>query len=73
MTVTRGSGDFLYKQQFDAFYWPTFKRLVIGLVEKGTTPCIFFEGNCKSRLEYLLEFPQGKVLTRFDRSDITPG
>ena len=70
MTNTRGSDDFLSKEQFDTFYWPTFKRLVIALVEKGATPCIFFEGNFTSRLEYLLEFPKGKVLTRFDSTDI---
>ncbi|MFC1494867.1 uroporphyrinogen decarboxylase family protein [Thermodesulfobacteriota bacterium] len=29
-----------------------------------------FEGNFTSRLEYLLEFPKGKVLARFDSTDI---
>jgi hypothetical protein len=70
MTVTRGSDDFLSRQQWDTFYWPTFKKLVMGLIERGGTPCIFFEGNCTSRLEYLLEFPKGKMLARFDRTDI---
>jgi len=70
MTNTRGSDDFLSKKQFDTFYWPTFKRLVMGLIEKGATPCIFFEGNFTSRLEYLLEFPKGKMLARLDTTDI---
>ncbi len=70
MTVTRGSDDFLSRRQFDTFYWPTFKRLVIALIERGATPCIFFEGNFTSRLEYLLEFPKGKMLARFDTTDI---
>jgi hypothetical protein len=70
MTVTRGSDDFLSKEQWDKFYWPTFKKLVTALVERGATPCIFFEGNCTSRLEYLLELPKGKILARFDRTDI---
>jgi hypothetical protein len=70
MTVTRGSDDFLSTKQFDKFYWPTFKRLVMTLIERGATPCIFFEGDCTSRLEYLREFPKGKVLARFDRTDI---
>jgi uroporphyrinogen-III decarboxylase len=70
MTVTRGSDDFLSKKQFDTFYWPTFKKLVWALVEKGATPCIFFEGNFNSRLEYLLEFPKARVLARFDTTDI---
>jgi uroporphyrinogen-III decarboxylase len=40
------------------------------LIERGVTPCIFFEGNFTSRLEYLLEFPKGKLLARLDRTDI---
>lgn len=70
MTNTRGSDEFLSKEQFDRFYWPTFKKLVNTLVERGGTPCIFFEGNFTSRLEYLLEFPKAKVLVRFDTTDI---
>lgn len=70
MTNTRGSDQFLSKEQFDRFYWPTFKTLVNSLIEKGGTPCIFFEGDFTSRLEYLLEFPKGKVSARFDSTDI---
>jgi hypothetical protein len=70
MTVTRGSDDFLSREQWETFYWPTFRKLVLTLVERGATPCIFFEGNCTSRLEYLLDFPRGKVLARLDNTDI---
>jgi hypothetical protein len=70
MTNTRGSDDFMSMKQFQTFYWPTFKKLVMALIERGTTPCIFFEGNFTSRLEYLLEFPKGKLLARFDTTDI---
>jgi uroporphyrinogen-III decarboxylase len=70
MTNTRGSDDFMSMKQFQTFYWPTFKKLVITLIERGATPCIFFEGTFTSRLEYLLEFPKGKVLARFDKTDI---
>jgi hypothetical protein len=70
MTNTRGSDDFLSKRHFDTFYWPTFKRLVQNLIDRGATPCIFFEGNFTSRLEYLLEFPRGRILARLDTTDI---
>ena len=70
MTNTRGSDEFMSMKQFDTFYWPTFKKLVMTLIERGATPCIFFEGNFTSRLEYLLEFPKGKMLARFDTTDI---
>ncbi|MCJ7604779.1 MAG: hypothetical protein MUO19_01935, partial [Dehalococcoidales bacterium] len=70
MTNTRGSDDFMSTRHFDKFYWPTFKKLVTALIERGVTPCIFFEGNFTSRLEYLLEFPRGKLLARLDTTDI---
>ncbi len=70
MTMTRGSDDFLSRKQFDRFYWPTFSKLVHFLVDNGMTPCIFFEGNCDSRMEYLLDFPKGSILVHVDRTDI---
>jgi uroporphyrinogen-III decarboxylase len=53
MTNTRGSDDFMSTKQFDRFYWPTFKKLVMALIKRGGAPTIFFEGNFTSRLEYL--------------------
>jgi hypothetical protein len=70
MTNTRGADGFLSKENFDRFYWPTFKTQVNTLIERGATPYIFFEGDFTSRLEYLLEFPRGKILARFDATDI---
>jgi hypothetical protein len=70
MTNTRGDDTFMSMEQFKRFYWPTFYKVVMGLVNKGLTPCIFFEGNFTSRLEYLLEFPKGSILARFDTTDI---
>jgi uroporphyrinogen-III decarboxylase len=70
MTNTRGSDNFMSTKHFDTFYWPTFKKLVLALIERGATPCIFFEGDFTSRLEYLLEFPKGKILARLDSTDI---
>jgi hypothetical protein len=70
MTITRGSDEFMSKKQFDTFYWPSFKKAVDTLIERGGTPCIFFEGDFTSRLEYLLEFPKGKILARLDKTDI---
>jgi uroporphyrinogen-III decarboxylase len=70
MTNTRGSDEFLSQKQFDTFYWPTFKKLVVNLCKRGATPNIFFEGNFDSRIKYLLEFPKGKFVAKFDTSDI---
>jgi hypothetical protein len=66
----RGADGFMSLKQFETFYWPTLKGLLLGLINVGLTPCPFFEGDYTSRLKYLLELPQGKVLGYFDASDI---
>ena len=66
----RGADGFMSLKQFETFYWPTLKALLIGLTDAGLTPCPFFEGDYTSRLKYLLELPRGKVLGYFDASDI---
>jgi hypothetical protein len=66
----RGADGFMSLKQFEKFYWPTFKGLMLGLIDAGLTPCPFIEGDYTSRLEYFLELPRGKVLGYFDASDI---
>ena len=70
MTITRGSDNFISKEQWDRFYWPGFKKLVTELCNRGGTPMIFFEGNCDSRMEYLLDLPKGSFCARLDNTDI---
>jgi hypothetical protein len=70
MTNTRGSDNFISVKQFEKFYWPTFRKLVHNLIERRVTPFIFFEGKCDSRMEYLLDFPKGKLAVRLDSTDI---
>lgn len=66
----RGSEGFMSLKQFETFYWPTMRRFIEALIERGHTPCLFWEGNYNSRLEYLLELPKGKVFSHFDTTDI---
>jgi uroporphyrinogen-III decarboxylase len=66
----RGADGFMSDKQFRTFYWPGLKRLLMALIDEGLTPCPFFEGNVDSRLEYLRELPKGKIIARFDSTDI---
>jgi hypothetical protein len=66
----RGSEGFMSLKQFEAFYWPTFKKLLLALIDAGLTPVPFFEGDYTSRLKYLLELPKGSIICHFDTTDI---
>jgi len=69
MALHRGSDGFMSLPQFEKFYWPTLKKVLLALVDAGWTPCPFFEGTWDQRLEYLRELPKGKVLCHFAKTD----
>lgn len=66
----RGADGFMSLAQFETFYWPGLKKLILSLIDEGLTPCPFFEGNYTGRLEYLAQLPEGKVLGMFDTLNI---
>jgi uroporphyrinogen-III decarboxylase len=66
----RGSDGFMSLEQFETFYWPSLKAMLLGLIERGVTPHVFYEGSYDQRLPYLRELPRAKTIGRFDRSDL---
>ncbi|MBI5445157.1 MAG: hypothetical protein HY900_28595 [Deltaproteobacteria bacterium] len=64
-----GSAGFMSNDQYERFYWPSLKALVLGLLEVGITPVPLFEGDYTPRLEFLKELPRGKVAGHFDIVD----
>ncbi len=66
----RGSDGFMSIEQFETFYWPTLKAMLLGMIDGGVTPHVFYEGVYDQRLPYLQELPKGKTIGRFDRSDL---
>lgn len=67
----RGADGFMSVKQFEEFYWPNLKKLILALVDEGLAPMPFFEGRYNQRLEFLQELPAGKVLCWFDRTDMS--
>ena len=65
----RGAGGFMSEEQFERFYWPSFKNLVLAIVDAGGVPCPLLEGDYTPRLKYLAELPAGKVAGHFDKVD----
>jgi uroporphyrinogen-III decarboxylase len=57
-------------EQFEVFYWPSLKKLILTFIDEGLIPCPFFEGIHTQRLEYYADLPKGKVLGFFDSTDI---
>ncbi len=66
----KGADGFLSDEQFRTFYWPTLKKVILGLIEGGCIPFPAAEGSYNTRLKYLQELPKGKTLWMFDQTDL---
>jgi hypothetical protein len=70
MFLHKGPGGFMSDEQFNTFYWPSLRKLLLALIDEGLTPCVYTEGDYTPRLEALADVPRGKVLYHFENVDI---
>ena len=66
----RGSDGFMSLAIFEKFYWPQLKAMLLGLVDAGILPFVFYEGTWNQRLRYLAELPGGKTVGWFHTTDL---
>ncbi len=66
----KGADTFMSKAQFEKFYWPTWKQVMMALYEEGITSYLFIEGSYNNRLENLAEMPEKSLVCHFDKSDM---
>jgi uroporphyrinogen-III decarboxylase len=57
-------------KQFKTFYWPTLKKVILGIVAEGIVPVLFAEGSYNTRLEIVSELPKASVIWWFDQTDM---
>ncbi|NLE08330.1 MAG: hypothetical protein GX631_03640 [Dehalococcoidales bacterium] len=66
----KGADSFLSPKQFEKFYWPSLRKLMMALIDEGIIPMLFAEGSYDSRLEICNDFKKGEVAWLFDRTDM---
>jgi hypothetical protein len=66
----RGSDGFMSLKQFETFYWPQLKEMMLSLIDADLIPWVYYEGMWDQRLTYLAELPSGKSVGMFQDSDI---
>jgi uroporphyrinogen-III decarboxylase len=66
----KGADGFMNEVQFKKFYWPTLKKVFMGLIEEGCVPFPWAEGGYNSRLEIIRDMPKGTMLWGFDATDM---
>jgi hypothetical protein len=70
MPLHKGDDTFMSDKQFETFYWPTFRRLLIGMVEEGLIPFPVAEGAYNRRLAVIKDLPKASVIWMFDQTDM---
>ena len=70
MPLHKGEKGFMSPKQFDEFYWPTFKRLLLGIINEGLVPMPFAEGNYIPRLKIIQDMPKGSIVWYFEYMDM---
>ncbi|MBN2550214.1 MAG: hypothetical protein JXB15_13710 [Anaerolineales bacterium] len=68
----KGADGFMSNKDFEKFYWPTLKAVLLGLIQAGTVPYLFVEGGYNQRLDIIVDsdIPAGHTVWMFDHTDM---
>lgn len=70
LMLHKGSRTFMSGRQFEEFYWPGLRDVMLGIIEAGYVPMPLFEGDYNTRLEIIKDIPKGKAIYWFEQIDI---
>jgi hypothetical protein len=61
---------FMSPKQFEEFWWPPFRKMLLELIDAGLIPMPMWESDCTKRLEVIKDIPAGKCIYWFERTDM---
>jgi hypothetical protein len=65
-----GLDGYMSPQNFNTFYWPGLRKIMLHLIAQDLIPVVLWEGNCSSRLEHIGDIPRGKAVYWFEQTDL---
>ena len=69
----KGADGFMSTEQFAKFYWPSYEKLLLAIIDAGLIPISFAEGGYNARLDYIAsesKIPAGRSMWMFDQTDM---
>jgi len=66
----KGDDTFMSDEQFETFYWPSLKKVILALIEEGLMVMLFAEGRYQLRLKTIKDLPRGWTMWQFDQTDM---
>jgi len=72
LPLHKGADGFMSNEQFEKFYWPSFRKVLMGIIDAGLIPMSFVEGSYNQRLDIMADsaLPKGKSAWWFDQTDM---
>lgn len=70
MPLHKGAGGFMSNKQFETFYWPTLKEVMMAFIDEGLVPMPFAEGDYEPRLDIISDMPKASVIWLFEVMDM---
>jgi uroporphyrinogen-III decarboxylase len=61
---------FMSPKQFETFWWPSFRQMMIELIDADLIPMPLWESDCTNRLDVIKDIPPGKCIYWFERTDM---
>jgi uroporphyrinogen-III decarboxylase len=61
---------FMSDAQFRTFWWPPFRKMMLGMIEAGLVPMPLWEADCTKRLEIIRDIPPASCIYWFERTDM---
>jgi len=67
----KGDKSFMSIKQFEKFYWPTFRKLLLGVVNEGCVPMMVIDGEYdEARLKLINDLPKSSVVWTMEKTDM---
>ena len=66
----KGFDNFISDEDYRELYWPYLQQWILALIDNGITPVVYTEGSYNTRLPYLKEVPENKVVYHFENVDL---
>jgi Uroporphyrinogen decarboxylase (URO-D) len=68
----KGADGFMSDANFKTYYWPTWKKVILGLIDAGLVPFHLVEGGYNARLDVIVDddIPAGSTYWNFDQTDM---
>lgn len=66
----KGAMGFMSNEQYEKFYWPTLRKVMMGFIEEGLVPMPLFEGEYTDRLEIIQDIPKASAIYWFEKVDL---